>query len=205
MKIVINKEFFKSLFKRHSRWNHIYVFFRYDIWRFLKNIKRFRRELWSFQPWDYQYNLMLLQRSLELTLKSIENGNEISQTRLKKVEKIQRAIEILNHINKDMYLDMAEEQLGKKIDSTDFFERLEKIPGEDAYRFNEKSSEAAASDKEIFDFARKIEKEEWNELWQIFKGQRDEDFRPSESNDWEKTENEYREWFDGSGMKHWWD
>lgn len=208
MNVSFHKEFFKSLRKlvrRQTWWYKTYEFFRYDIWRFLRNVKKFRKELWAFYPWDYQYNLMFLKRSLILTLESIENGNEISQTRLKKVAKIKRAIEILEHVNEDDYIGIAEKRLSKEVILDNFLERLEKEEGKDTYVLKEEPEEVRTHNRKIFDLARKIEEEEWKELWEIFKGQDYEDFHPSDPDDWEKTYHEYREWFDGSGMKSWWD
>jgi hypothetical protein len=208
MKVAFHNEFFKSLRRlaRHQTWWYkTYELFRYDIWRFLRNVKKFRKELWAFYPWDYQYNLKLFKRSLVLTLKTIERGNEIEQTRNKKVAKIKRAIEILDNVNEDDYVDIAEKRLGKQIIMDDFMKRLEKIEGKEAYELLDEPEEIRKHNAEIYDLARKIEEEEWRELWDIFKGQNYEDFKPSDREDWTKTDDEYREWFDGSGMKSWWD
>ena len=62
--------------------------------------------------------------------------------------------------------------------------------------------------KSLYKLANKIEEQEWKELWQIFEGQ---DIRkyghllkkytPEE----QKEKDIWNEWFDGSGMRSWWD
>ena len=42
------------------------------------------------------------------------------------------------------------------------------------------------------------EEQEWEELWQIMKGQKHSEFRKLKDVAWE-------DWFDGTGMNTWWD
>ena len=72
----------------------------------------------------------------------------------------------------------------------------------------EDTDEERAHNKMVFMRAREIEDSEWKELWLIVHGQDIKEFRKIYDS---KTEEEKREdsvwddWFDGSGMKSWWD
>lgn len=46
--------------------------------RFLKRIWFFRSELWNFNDWDYQYNLALFTKSLELTAEFHKSESALS-------------------------------------------------------------------------------------------------------------------------------
>ena len=99
MKILLKNSFFESLktISRHETWWYkTYETVRFKIPVFLKNIWFFRKNLWEFRGWDYSFNLSLLAKSLEKTSDVLRNGHEVEITRLKKVEKIQRVIKIIN-------------------------------------------------------------------------------------------------------------
>jgi hypothetical protein len=80
MKIVFADSFFKSLRRMRRRemfhWR-VWNFIRYELLRGLKNFWFFRKQIWSFRPWDYTYQLDLLKRSLEPLGDCIEKGMEI--------------------------------------------------------------------------------------------------------------------------------
>jgi hypothetical protein len=42
-----------------------------------------------------------------------KRGNEVDEPRLKKVAAMRRAIELIQNYNEDIYIDMAEKELGK--------------------------------------------------------------------------------------------
>jgi hypothetical protein len=83
----------------------------YDIRQGIKNIAYFWRTIWKFRPYDYGYQLRLWQASLRPLRDAIANGNEDDATRMKKVAKIRRAIEILNRQADANYIELAEQQL----------------------------------------------------------------------------------------------
>ena len=97
MKVEFAESFWKSLktLSRHQTWWYkTYEFFRRDLPYFLENIWFFRKELYAFRSWDYSFNLDLFRRSLEKTVDTIENhGNEVDESRLKKVEKMNHLIQ----------------------------------------------------------------------------------------------------------------
>lgn len=199
MEIKFADSFWKSL-KRLSMhqtwWYRTYEVFRYKIPMFLENIWYFRKELWKFRSWDYSFNLMMLSRSLEKTANTLEfHGYEIEETKNKKVEKIKRVIEIIHSLNESNYIKRAEEQLGE-LRGVDFWEDKEDTP------------EDKEHNRKVFELSNKIEVSEWNELFLILKGQDKNDFDViySKLTDEEKRNyDHWKNWFDGSGMNHWWD
>jgi hypothetical protein len=200
MKIEFTDSFWKSLktLSRHQTWWYkTYEFFRRDLPYFLENIWFFRKELYKFRSWDYSYNLEMFRRSLEKTVNTIEfHGNEIDTSRLKKVEKIKRSIQLLNNIRTDDYINQAENELGK-IKNSDWL-----------WTDKEDTEEEKTHNRKVFDRAREIEDSEWKELWSIIHGQDLKEYREiynSKTDEEKKEEDVWTDWFDGSGMKGWWD
>ena len=97
MDVQITDSFTKSLKRlmwHESKVYKVYALFRYDIAHFLKNIWRFRKELWSHAWWDYRFTLNMLERSLTIMEKGMsEKGMEVSESREPKVMKMRRGIE----------------------------------------------------------------------------------------------------------------
>ena len=72
----------------------------------------------------------------------------------------------------------------------------------------EDTLEEREHNKKIFELARQIEETEWNELWDIFRGQNIQEYKnlmDSLSDEEKKNRDVWNEWNDGSGMKGWWD
>jgi hypothetical protein len=211
MKVTFADSFGKSL-KRLIWHQHpvykFYEFFRYKLPMFFENLWFFRKELWNFRSWDYSFNLSLLSRSLEKTVNTIEYyGHEVDESRMKKVQKMKRVIELLNHIRSDSYIEMAEKELGeiKHIDWD--FESTKDNP--ELYQLvDNHTEEDVEHNRKVYNRADKIEAEEWKEIWRILEGQDHGEYvklmESTSEEDKRKTDLWYK-WFDGSGMKHWWD
>lgn len=204
MKVIVADSFITSLkrMNRHSTWWYkSYEVVRYGIPNFLKNIWRFRKELYSHHWWDYRYTLDMLYRSLIIMEAGLKNGNEVPESRDKKLAKIRRAIELLKHKLDDDYTDRAELELGVVVDSYLNFEKTE-----DGYKLiDNQTDEERQHSRNLIERAYAIENEEWNELWDIFKGQDINEYllwRKSTPIDSEKL---WYMWFDGSDMRGWWD
>lgn len=200
MEIKIADSFWESLKKlkrQETWWYKTYEVFRYKIPMFFENIWYFKKELWEFRSWDHTFNLMLLGRSLEKTANTIEfYGHEVDVTRLKKVEKIKRAVEIIRGINEDNYLDRAQKELGELKNIGGWYTDIEDTPEEKEHN------------RKVFDLSNKIAADEWDELFSILKGQNHEEYCKLIDNATEEEKrksNLWDKWYDGSGMKHWWD
>ena len=198
MKMSFSDSFFNSLDKlhRYEAWhNRMWRAITEDFWQFLKNIWRFREELWAHRWWDYRFTLEMLRKSLVIMEKGMHDGMEVHETRSKKIEKMQRAIAILNNIIDDSYIKMAEDELGEIVHRDWEFEDVPDRPGYSRLVDNETPEEKEHNSK-VFARGREIEEMEWKEFWEIMQGQNYDKFNKEE--DWNKQ-------FDGSGLRSWWD
>ena len=174
---------------------------------FFKNIWRFRKELYQHQWWDYTFTLQMLHRSLSIMVDKLEkDGIEVDSHRLKKVVKIHRAIQILKSKIDGDYIGRAESKLGE-IPSRPV--EFEKIEGSDTYRMVDNNIlDESKHITKVYKLANKIEEDEWKELWQIFEGQDPKQysqFLKSKTKKEQRNNDIWNEWFDGSGMRGWWD
>jgi len=171
MDVQITDSFTKSLKRlmwHESKVYRVYALFRYDIAHFLKNIWRFRKELWSHAWWDYRFTLNMLERSLTIMEKGMsEKGMEVSESREPKVMKMRRALELLKNSREDNFVDRAEQELGELPRKPFEFEKME--DGNYLLVDNETPAERKHA-KSVFKRARQIEEKEWKELWKIVDG-----------------------------------
>jgi hypothetical protein len=164
----------------------VWEFIRRGLPNFFKNIWRFRKELYRHEWWDYHFTLEMLYRSLTIMVNKLElQGIEENESRLKKVGKIYRALELIKSKLDDDYVSRAEMELGELPHKPFEFEKME--DGNYLLVDNDTPAERKHA-KSVFKRARQIEEKEWKELWGIFKGT-------------------YKTWenFDGSDMRGWWD
>jgi hypothetical protein len=191
MKVETSDTFFESLERLawyDTKLWKVWEFIRRTIPRFFKNIWRFRKELAHHEWWDYRYTLEMLYRSLVIMESKMHDGMEIRETRDKKVEKMQRAIQLLKHKLDDDYTARIEVELGKLILHDWEFEELEN--GNHRLIDNDTPAERKHN-RMIFKEAHKLEDKEWIELWNILKGTK-----------YSKT---WGDAFDGTDMRGWWD
>ena len=192
MKVEFKDTFFDSLKRlvRHQTWWYkTYETIRYGIPHFIKNVWTFRKELYSHRWWDYRFNLEMLYRSLSITHKGMsEGGFEVAETREPKVKAMARALELLKHKLDDDYIDRAEAELGELKLADWLFEKTE----DGNHKLIDTESKAdKIHNRRVFKRAAAIEKAEWNELWNIFKGT--------------KNSNKYGPEYDGTDLRSWWD
>jgi hypothetical protein len=186
----------KKMISHNTWWYKTYNLFRRDIPNFVKNVWRFRKPLWNHNWWDNHASLEFLQVSLTHMADNIEKyGSEIDGPRLKKVEKMRRASQLIQNYINDSYSEMAESELGELILHDWEFEDVPDKPGFSRLVDKETPEEKEHNTK-VFKRAYEIESQEWNELFEILKGQDVNKF--DKDYDWEKQ-------FDGSGLKYWWD
>ena len=193
MKVIFTESFFDSLdrIQARNRWYwKFFDFIRYDLPTGIKNLFFFFRAVWNYRGYDYHGSLVLFRRSLEPLYTAILNGNEVEESRLKKADKIRRAIELLRRIETDDYIDLAEAHLGSRLQHTSL---LGDAPGK------------SESNSAIFEKAHEYEKETWEELWSILKGQDESYFNPDPTETFVDAEDRWYRMFDGSGIRGWWD
>ncbi len=74
--------------------------------------------------------------------------------------------------------------------------------------FEESPKEIEEVNKKIFDLSDILEKDQWDELFHILKGQDHGEYIKLVDIDREKEDRDpdlWENWYDGSGLKHWWD
>ena len=182
----------------------VWNFIRRGIPNFIGNIWRFRKELYSHQWWDYRYTLEMLRRSLIIMEKNLQKkGIEEPISRTKKLNKIRRAIKLIDNRLDDNYIAQAELELGQL-----YLKPFDFEPTEDGlYRMVEnETKEERAHNTKVFKLASVIDDKEWRELWNIFKGQSHLDFKKHlKTLPKEEQNSAWDEWFNGSDMRGWWD
>ena len=190
MQVQAQDSFFKSLktlkWHRHPVYRFYYLF-RYGLPGFIKNVWRFRRELWAHRWWDHSFTLMMLKRSLEIQEKGLSSmGIEESLSLEKKLSKMRRAIELLKNKIEDNYISRIEQIYGEVYLGELEFEETEN----GKYTLvDEETKEQKEHNRLIFNKAHQLEAKEWKELWQIIEG---------------KKYKEYKD-CDGSDLRSWWD
>ena len=186
----------KTMIRHNTWWYKTYELFRYDLPRFFKNVWTFRKALWNHYWFDHHGTLMFLETGLTHISNTVEKyGHEVDESRLKKIDAMRRAIQLIQNYNNDSYIDMAETELGELILHDWEFESVPDKP-EYSQLVDKDTPEEKEHNKKVFDRAHEIEKQEWDELFVILKGQ---DYTKFDKDiDW-------YEQFDGSGIKGWWD
>lgn len=188
----------KTLVRHNTWWYKTYETIRYDIPRFIRNVWLFRKSLWNTYWWDHHGPLMHLQIALDRMADKIEaHGIEVDESRLKKVAKMRRASQLLKNYNEDLYIDMAEAELGELVLHDLEFEPVPDQPGY-SQLVDKDTLEEKEHNRKVFDRSREIGEAEWAELWEILKGQDYGKFENDEGSSWDSQ-------FDGSGIRGWWD
>jgi len=207
MKVEFKETFFESVVdlvwydtKLWKVWKAI----RYGIPGFFKNIWLFRKELYNHRWYDYRYTLEMMHRSLILMRDNLKtNGIEEPLSRGKKINKIQRAIKLLDNRLNDNYIEQAEAELGELHLKPLEFEDL----GNGTSRLlDTNTKEETDHNRRVFKLAQTIDDREWRELWNIFKGQSILDYKKHlKTIPKEEQGDEWNNWFNGSDMRGWWD
>lgn len=127
---------------------NLWDFLFFHIPRFIRNLWKFRKVIYNHYPYDYHSTLYFLQIALKDISDYCEKyGLEVDESRSKKVNKMRRAVKIIENINEDEYQELAEKELEMQ------FSNDSEINGK------------------IIQRAIELEKKEWNELMEILKGQ----------------------------------
>jgi hypothetical protein len=218
MKIYFKTSFEESIAKIVSQetwWYKTYSFLRWDMWRFFSNIWRFRKELYEHRWWDYHFTLQMLYRSIAIMEKGMHDGLEVRQSRGKKIQKMQRLLELLDNKINDNYTELAEKELGYELVMRGFeFEEVNRSD-ENSKRLyqlvDNETDEEKELNRKIFDKARELEEAQWDEIWEILKGKKYGDGSKQmldimqEKVAIKNKEQDWNDWFDGTGLRGWWD
>lgn len=194
----------KRLIWHESKIYKFYSFFRYDIGRFVKNVWRFRNALSRHYWWDHHSTLQFMEIGLTHMANNLEkHGLEVDGPRLKKVAKMRRAVELIKNYNQGNYIEMAEAELGEIVHHEWEFEPVPDKPGF-SQLIDKDTPEEAEHNRKVFKRSREIEETEWAELWVILQGQNVSHFTMFADKSADK-DSAWDNWFDGSGLRGWWD
>lgn len=201
MKIKFADSFWDSLetIRRHDTWWYkTYSTIRYKIPAFFKNIWKFRKALWDYRWWDYTFMLYFMEKMLlDMAVNLEKHGNEVEESRIKKVDKMIRAATLMRNINEDNYIWRAEEELGELQNINMFSDDARPDPPEEKKH-----------NRKVLDRTNELREQEWKELWDIFKGQDIKEyskFLKKFSKEEQRKKDLWNEWFDGSDARGWWD
>jgi hypothetical protein len=181
----------------YTRFDRFKAFLFRDLPNFFRNIYKFRKALWNHQWWDYSGTLDFIQIGIDDMSKNIRlKGVEVEHSKMKKIAKMKRVVEIIRNLREDRYFDIVEKEMGRGLAPSNFgFIPSEDHPG--YFEMIDNNSEEEQDFKHrYFDRMREIEEEEWIELWDIMKGQDSSVY--FKGGNWDDI-------FDGSGMRGWWD
>lgn len=147
---------------------------------FFINAWKFRKELSTFYKWDY--NLHMLRRSIEITKDYIEkHGTEVEYSRIRKIEKMNRAIYLLDIFINDLHIEEAEKELNLKM--------VYKFYVEGNTLKDSLTEDDKKNNKLIRDMSNTLFTKNWDELFEILKGNKSSSY----------------ETHDGTGILNWWD
>jgi hypothetical protein len=120
---------------------------------------------------------------------------------------MRRAIELIKNYNESNYIEMAEKELGSLV-LHDW--EFEPVPDKPEYSriIDRDTEEEKVHNRKVYDRAHEIEEQEWEELFKILKGQDHKEYcklYDAQTEEEKRKKDLWNEWFDGSGIKGWWD
>lgn len=165
-----------------------------DVPNFFRNIWLFRNGLLRHRWYDHAGVILFMRDAISDISNGIDKrGYEEKISKDKKVQKMKRLTQLLDNYTKDNYLDLAQERLGYKLDTDYEFKQIE---GTDYFEMvDNKDQQTKEKNDQIYKLALQISREEWNEIWDILKGQDYSNFDPKKDFDSQ---------IDGSGLNSWW-
>ena len=140
----------------------------YDFRRGIQNLYTHFSIVWRSGDFDYGYVLRMLKFKLERLEKSLQEGYEVDEDRLPKIEDIKRCIELLNNKIEDNYA----ERCGYLYDGvkTEFVPVDKDENGEQLYEMvTTRTKQTNEEVREIFKKAHDLEQKEWEEIWETIK------------------------------------
>ena len=204
--------FIKSL-KRMSnreRWYwKTWDLFRYEIPRFFRNLWLFRKNLWNHTWYNGDGSVLPWVKTAvdDMAWRIEKHGNEIEESRMKKVSKMRRLSYLIDVCVKDEFIEEAEKELGINYFYGNF--EFEEIEGrtydnplgeknEKLYTLKQnETTKQKENNLKILTRSHQIQKEYWEELCAIIKGPDYDAIRDS-GEDWDEQ-------LDGSDLRAWWD
>jgi len=140
---------------------------------FFENVWVFRRELATFRPFDYSFNLAILKRSLEQTANLLDSDNAYSMSAEGSAEEIRSFLDCLEHFENPTGL--AEARLGYRHNWELWLDQMDKARQDPNNKDGEFTRmpmlDKPDRDKRFWEVTNKIEEEMWNKAWEKFSNQ----------------------------------
>ena len=197
----------KRLVNRQRWYWKTWDFLRYDMPRFFRNLWIFRKDLYNYRWYSGQNAVLPFMKTAlnDMAAKIDERGIEVEHSKSKKIGKMLRAAYIMERFIEDDFLELAEKELGEVICHGFDFEPVPDKPGY-SRMLNRETDEEKEHNSKVFARSGEIEDQMWAELWTILKGQDYSDFDKIKGDaKWKEQDELYKNWFDGSGLRGWWD
>jgi len=196
---------FERMVNREKWYWKTWDFLRYDMPRFFRNLWMFRKDLYNYRWYSGQHAVLPFMKTalMDMASKIDERGMEVEKSKDKKVAKMYRAAFIMERFIEDDFIEIAEQELGEIVHRKFEFEDVPDKPGFCQLVDNETPAEKEHNSK-VFKRAREIESQMWKELWTILEGQNHSHFEVFLDKSKDKK-NAWDNWFDGSGLRGWWD
>jgi hypothetical protein len=202
MKTKFKDTFFESFERMVNRqrwyWKTVDLF-RYDLPRFFRNLWLFRKNLWNHTWYNGDGSILPWVKTAvdDMAWKIETRGHEVDESRMKKVAKMKRLSYLIDVCVHDTFIEEAEKELGMKM----ILHPWEFVPAEGhegSYELLDKDTpEEKEHNHKILEKSHQIQKEYWEELCYIIKGQDYDLIRESGEDFYEKL--------DGTDIRSWWD
>jgi len=208
MKVNMAPTFFDSVERMINRqkWHwKTWDFLRYDMPRFFRNLWMFRKDLYNYHWYSGQNAVLPFMKTAltDMADKIDKRGWEVEHSKSKKLDKMRRAAYLMERFIEEDFIELAEKELGEVICHGFNFEPVPDKPGY-SRMVDKETDEEKEHNSKVFARAREIEEQMWTELWTILQGQNHTQFQMFA----DKAENKdeaWNNWFDGSGLRGWWD
>ena len=197
-------ESFERMVNREKWYWKTWDFLRYDMPRFFRNLWMFRKDLYSYRWYSGQHAVLPFMKTalLDMANKIDERGMEVEKSKNKKVAKMYRAAFLMERMIEDDFIEIAERELGELQNTHIEFEPADK---EGFWQLKDSDTpEQRIHNRKVFTRAREIEEQMWIELWSILQGQNTSHFDVFKDKS-KDPEQAWDNWFDGSGLRGWWD
>jgi len=210
MKVKFAETFFDSverMINRQKWYWKTWDFLRYDMPRFFRNLWMFRKDLYNYRWYSGQNAVLPFMKTAltDMADKIDKRGWEVEHSKSKKLDKMRRATYLMERFIEDDFLELAEKELGEVICHGFNFEPVPDKPGY-SRMIDKETDEEKEHNSNVFARSREIEDQMWAELWTILKGQEYSDFdKIKDDAKMKERDDLYNNWFDGSGLRGWWD
>ena len=197
----------KRMVNRQRWYWKTWDFLRYDMPRFFRNLWMFRKDLYNYHWYSGQNAVLPFMKTAltDMADKIDKRGWEVEHSKSKKIGKIRRAAYLMERFIEEDFIELAEQELGKVICYGFDFEPVPDKPGY-SRMVDKETDEEKEHNSKVFARAREIEEQMWTELWTILQGQDYSDFDKIKGDTkWKEQDELYNNWFDGSGLRGWWD